>query len=524
MKRIRIISIIAFFSIMINAMAQSPWPKTYNDDIDAPYLNILESYDHGYLLSGSVKPDYPRYNWLIKTDLNGEVLWEKLIGQGINTILLSGIGMNNSGDIYLSGSTTIEDAFGYADPMLMKINACGEKEWCSIFTTPDHPDYGFGLCTTSDGGCAMILGFTGEPFMGDRICLARFNNLGDLLWKQCYNTADSMKGNEVGKELLLTPDNGFLISGYCWHSNPEDTLAYLSPYYIKVDSLGVFEWERVSGQHPFNIEGKAWNTIINPDSNYYYSSISRYSRIMNDDTPALLKMDMMGDIVGVYNIAPPSELGAMFESQFLNDSTLVGCAAWGTESSIIPKAVIVDTLGELLNQQYLLDNIYFSYVRKSFDGKILFYTQDYDEESDQFDAYLFKLNQQLESDTLYNQLFNYDSLCPYQIVSDTIVQDNCGLIVGDQEIKAETNLTNILQIFPNPAGDYCIIEYDLSRFEGEATISITDLYDRKLLSFNLENTHTRKTISLADLSAGIYFVNLIENGTRKESVKLIVVR
>jgi hypothetical protein len=146
------------------------------------------------------------------------------------------------------------------------------------------------------------------------------------------------------------------------------------------------------------------------------------------------------------------------------------------------------------------------------------------DENDQFDAYLFKLNQQLESDTLYTQLFNYDSLCPYQIVSDTIVQDNCGLIVGDREIKEETTLTDILHVFPNPAGDYCIIEYDLSMFEGESNIAIIDLYGRNLLSFNPENTHTQKTISLAGFSAGIYFVTLSMNGTAKESVKLIVIK
>jgi hypothetical protein len=297
----------------------------------------------------------------------------------------------------------------------------------------------------------------------------------------------------------------------------------LSPYFLKVDSLGNFIWETVSGHHPWNAEGEAWTTVVSPDNKYYYSSISHYYR-NGTSAPALLKMDLAGNVMDVYDIATPNIVGKMTNARFISDSTLVSSAAWGTIISGVPKAVIIDTIGNRLDEEFLLQNDYMARTETSLDNKLLFYTQDYDENEDQFDVYLFKLNQQLESDTLYNQLFNYDSLCPYQIVSDTIVQDNCGLIVGDQEIKAETTLTNILQIFPNPASDYCIVEYDLSRSEGEATISITDLYDRKLLSFNLENTHTQKTISLADFSAGIYFVNLIENGTRKESVKLIVVR
>jgi hypothetical protein len=97
-----------------------------------------------------------------------------------------------------------------------------------------------------------------------------------------------------------------------------------------------------------------------------------------------------------------------------------------------------------------------------------------------------------------------------------VTADDAGLYPIDKE--------RVLKIFPNPAGDYCIIEYDLSRFDGKANIVITDLYGRNLLSFNPENKHTQKTISLADFSAGIYFVNQTENGYRKESVKLIVVK
>jgi len=38
---------------------------------------ILESYDNGYLISGKIGANYSLYNWLIKTNINGEILWEK---------------------------------------------------------------------------------------------------------------------------------------------------------------------------------------------------------------------------------------------------------------------------------------------------------------------------------------------------------------------------------------------------------------------------------------------------------------
>jgi hypothetical protein len=68
-----------------------------------------------------------------------------------------------------------------------------------------------------------------------------------------------------------------------------------------------------------------------------------------------------------------------------------------------------------------------------------------------------------------------------------------------------SNKKTILEVFPNPTGYYCTIKYDLSLFYGDANIAITDLYGRKLFSFEPENIHTQKVISLADYSSGIYF-------------------
>lgn len=114
------------------------------------------------------------------------------------------------------------------------------------------------------------------------------------------------------------------------------------------------------------------------------------------------------------------------------------------------------------------------------------------------------------SDVIYNEPVYFPDYFK------AVTADDAGLYPIDKE--------RVLKIFPNPAGDYCIVEYDLSRFDGKANIVITDFYGRNIFSFNPENKHTQKIISLSGFSAGIYLVNLAENGNRKESVKLIVVK
>jgi hypothetical protein len=157
MKIIFFIFILQFFICISNA--QSRWVRIYHDEEDTPMRYILESYDKGYLFSGKSEANYSKYNWIIKTDINGEILWEKTIGDGIHSLVLFEMAMNESGSLYTSGESRHEDAYG--DPIIVKLNVCGEKEWCKVLHSPDHHDFAHCICSTPDGGCAVTLVVTG---------------------------------------------------------------------------------------------------------------------------------------------------------------------------------------------------------------------------------------------------------------------------------------------------------------------------------------------------------------------------
>lgn len=489
--------IIIFWSL--SGFSQSDWTKVYHDDQDAPKLFFTEYYDHGYLLMGRIHWGYPRYNWLIKTDINGNSLWEKTLGDGINAINIYGLEINVNNDLYLVGYNGLVG--DYADPMIIKLNECGEKEWCKIFSSPGYRDYYRGLCTTLDGGCATIM--LGES-LNDKDYLCRFSKEGELLWQKYYPPTTGQTGLERTTHLILTPDQGFLMTGFCYYSNPWDTLSYLSPYYIKADSLGNFEWELVAGLHPNNIGGKAHTTVIGPDSNYFYSSISHYYRNGIGDAPGLLKMDLNGQLDTVYDLSLPGYYGILDDARFISDSTLAASADW--DNHPYPKAVIIDTTGHILHQQDLVDEIYMASVQTTFDQKALFYTMKYFEDDDQWDTYLFKLNQQLEDDTIYNYPYQYDTLCPYAILSDTISQDSCDIIVGIKEepgTQAEKPAKG-LEIFPNPAES--VIQINIQDFETNSIfiVVIYDLFGRKQDEVVIPKGQNQTRIDISSYPSGVY--------------------
>jgi hypothetical protein len=512
---------------LLSTFSQSRWVHTYHENVDSPVQGVIESYDKGYLLLGKFGANYSKYNWLIKTDINGEVLWEKTIGDGSSTITLLDINLDNDGNLYLCGGTNAYDAI--SDPLTIKINSCGEIEWCRDFYTQNNYDFALRLALTKDGGVATVLIYTNPVPHTDRICLAKLSALGEQLWKHCFTSVDIHQRDEECRDIMLTPEDGFLITGYCYYEDPIEPNHWIPhPYFLKTDSLGNFEWETVVFKETNVDGGAAWTTVISPDSMFYYSSISHYVYDENESLPALVKMDMQGNIIDVYDVVNGTKYGVLAYAQFINDSTLAASAGWGNNTdSLWSRAVLIDTLGHLLNNTVLLQNDYTSYLQVTYDGKLVYASEDY--ENGMFNCYLTKLNQDLEQDTLYTRPFTYDSLCPYQIVSDTIVPDDCGLIVGIEEDKetggqGEEEKRRELEIWPNPAREILNFKFSILNSGRDYSISIYDIFGREVHKIVIPDGQDKNVVNVQGYSPGVYIAILKQGFDLVESRKFVVAR
>jgi hypothetical protein len=134
MKKYIIFTLLTLLFIAATAQNET-WPKVFWKYKHTDNYDLIETYDKGYILLNSIRPDALGikhiWTWLVKTDINGEVLWEKTIGNGIHTTGFDFITATDDGGCVLGGSTYLLNYL--ADPFFMKLNACGEKEWCRIF-------------------------------------------------------------------------------------------------------------------------------------------------------------------------------------------------------------------------------------------------------------------------------------------------------------------------------------------------------------------------------------------------------
>jgi hypothetical protein len=367
-----------------------------------------------------------------------------------------------------------------------------------------------------------------------------------LIWRHDYNSPDNHSQGEILYNLLETPDRGFLMTGYIYYEDPIYPGSYWShPYYIKTDSLGNFDWETIVHKEIREIGGAAWSTTLNPDSTFFYSSISHYYHFPWTSCPALLKMDFNGNVIDIYDVVKGYKDGMLWNSTFLDDTTLAAYAGWGnTDDSLWSYSVIFDTIGNLMNSTVLVHDLYTSILQVTYDDKLVYLSNTY--QNGQFSCFLTKLNQNLEDDTLYTRPFIYDSLCPYQIVSDTIVQDDCGLIVGVEEPGSgeagkqggrEAWGHGGLYLWPNPASGviHGRLNMDDGRFYRDLTLVIYDIFGRLVLSSTpiippsggtrggLEGGRSWQ-INVDSFPSGIYLAVVKEGQTIRSSAKFVVAK
>ncbi len=532
---------------VLNNTDSLSWMKIYHSECDCPAAHIENAYDGGILLMGWFEANYPKNCWLIKTDVNGDILWERVISGGDYVTSVNRLVESADGSIYIFGSTLLLD--NYDDPYLTKLNPCGEKEWCKIFHTPEHMDGVMSLSLAQDGGVAIILGNSWGPNFADtnRICLTRLDQNGNELWRNYYSTLDPNMHNEQDWSLLSTPDNGFLITASCSYEDSLNNNIWMAKcYYIKSNNIGARQWETIAEKNynPNYPGGIAFSSVLNQRKDYYYSSISRYMGA-STISPAILKMSTSGQVVSINEIVSGNATGMLCSSTFVDPQTMVGSACWFNDTSSIhaSKAIKFDTLGTLISEKTLLNSDYLSFIKRTRDNKYLFYTMRDDSPDPNFphlNAYLFKFDKNLNSDSLYSIPLTYDSLCPQISPYDTVFILNCGIILNINEPQIVNSASEMI-VSPNPATNLVHItfpNYIISttvgssftsthmdfQYLGNAILEIYDLNGKQIFEKALSQNDHELNIDVNTWTRGMYFIKLLEKSNTVKTAKLIINR
>ena len=222
--------------------AEPMWYKTFGGTAYDIGRSIIQSADGGFAIVGSTKSYGAGDNdvWLVKTDNNGNKLWDKTFG---------GTGYDNGysiiqtadGGFVLLG-TTAPSGTNNAAVWLIKTDINGNKLWDKTFGGVVY-DQGYSLIQSADGGFA-IAGYTTSYGVGGDVWLIKTDSNGNKLWDKTFGGAAMDKGNSI----IQLKDGGFVITG----STESYGAGKSDVWLIKTDSNGNKLWDKTFGDTGFD--------------------------------------------------------------------------------------------------------------------------------------------------------------------------------------------------------------------------------------------------------------------------------
>ncbi|MFX0196918.1 MAG: NosD domain-containing protein [Candidatus Hodarchaeota archaeon] len=214
------------------------WDKTYGGKKFETGRSVEQTTDGGYIIGGATF-SYGAGGeevWVIKTDADGNIIWEKTYG-GPDEDACRSVKQTADGGYIIAGARMTPGA-GPFDVWVIKIDATGTVVWEKTYGGPAD-DGSRSIEQTADGGY-IIAGTTKSYGAGDKdVWVIKIDATGTVIWDKTYGGPES----EMGRIIEQTADGGYIIAG--------TTMSYgagsIDVWMIKIDATGNTIWTQTYG-------------------------------------------------------------------------------------------------------------------------------------------------------------------------------------------------------------------------------------------------------------------------------------
>ena len=183
------------------------WSKTYGGNYDDEFYTVREVSD-GYIAVGyseSYSANEDRDVWAVKVDTNGNILWQHTYGGGSDD---EGYAINRTSNGFVIAGYTKSYGAGGEDVWIISTDSNGNVLWDKTYGK-NKDEEARSICVLNDG--FAIAGFTDSFGAGYfDYWLIKTNASGGIVWQKTYG------GNDYDRSYSLehTADGGFVLAGY----------------------------------------------------------------------------------------------------------------------------------------------------------------------------------------------------------------------------------------------------------------------------------------------------------------------
>ena len=223
--------------IKITAEGDQAWNMVYGENGSENGSSVQQTNDGGFIITGTAfSTDNNSYDvWLIKTDSDGNIAWSQLIGGPDND---EGLYVRQTTDNgYIIVGTTSSYGNGSDDIWLIKTDSEGNIAWDKTFGGIGG-DKGFSVEQIQDEGY-FITGCFNCDSNESNVWIIKTNRQGQELWSQNFG-GNSYEWGRYGHQ---TNDGGYIITGLTTSLGGGSSDAWL----IRTDSQGLEIWNQTFG-------------------------------------------------------------------------------------------------------------------------------------------------------------------------------------------------------------------------------------------------------------------------------------
>jgi hypothetical protein len=250
------------YLLKVDSFGTKIFEKTFGNFNNESGSSIVQLVDSSYVIAGYTNSTgFGGYDlYIVKTDKNGELLWEKTIG-GSDWDFANSICVTNDGGMIIAG-TTYSFGKGNADGYVIKLDDGGNVLWSKTYGGKNDDEFK-SVIQTIDGGYALT-GYTKSyNDSTGNVWVFKLDLQGDSTWCKFYG------GNkeDFGNQITETQTGEFFIAGATASSVLSN--GTLNAYALKIASNGVLLNEMSDGTNSFNeiytsvvISNRTSNNII----------------------------------------------------------------------------------------------------------------------------------------------------------------------------------------------------------------------------------------------------------------------
>jgi hypothetical protein len=230
------------------------WNKTFGGSDFESASSVQQTADGGFILAGCTESYGAGEEdaWLVKTDPDGNMEWEKTFG-GSDFEVAASVQQTTDGGFILAG-WTVPCLCGYCDPyeksdvLLVKTDPDGNMEWEKTFGGSDF-DWGLAVQQTADSGY-ILCGYTTTcygscSYLDDfDVLLVKTDPDGNMEWNKIFGGT----GRDEAYSVQQTAGGGFILAGCTdsYGAGEEDV------WLVKTNSKGNKQWDMTFGGSDFD--------------------------------------------------------------------------------------------------------------------------------------------------------------------------------------------------------------------------------------------------------------------------------